>query len=275
MQEQKKDNKQDGEDRAYSAHDDDNSDEEQVLFVVPDDPVSSCPEKLLRNSSYEVSNSAVSSHELSKNTWYLDSGCSSHMSGHKEWFVDLDEERKSSVRFADNSIITADGVGKILVKKKNGRKAYIPEVLYVPSVKHNLISLGQLLEKGYSWKTKGKKLLVYDPKHNLILQSVLSGNKTFRVDLDTSGVQCLSAKIEEVDKLWHLRYGHLHFKGLHQLHHEDMVKGLPLIKGSGQVCEDCLLSKQPRNSFANSKPVESKVALDVVFSDVCGPFEVT
>ena len=40
--------------------------------------------------------------------WYIDSGSSSHMTGHNNWFVNLDETKKSTVRFADNRVIEAE-----------------------------------------------------------------------------------------------------------------------------------------------------------------------
>ncbi|XP_057425887.1 uncharacterized protein LOC130719274 [Lotus japonicus] len=105
--------------------------------------------------SVEVINSVVSTHKNDDSTWYLDSGCSSHMTSHKDWFVDLDENRTSSVKFADNSMSTATGKGRVLIRKKNGKQTLIHDLLFVPSVKHNLISLRQLIEKGYFMKTKG------------------------------------------------------------------------------------------------------------------------
>ncbi|XP_019420699.1 PREDICTED: uncharacterized protein LOC109330885 [Lupinus angustifolius] len=35
-------------------------------------------------------------------TWYLDSGCSNHMTGKREWLVNFDLIRKSKVKFADH-----------------------------------------------------------------------------------------------------------------------------------------------------------------------------
>ncbi|XP_057453169.1 uncharacterized protein LOC130745035 [Lotus japonicus] len=137
----KKGSKPSGDDQAYSAQDDE-SDSEQVLFVLPADVDENCPAKITSIPSVEVINSVVSTHKDDVSTWYLDSGCSSHMTGHKDWFADLDESRTSSVRFADNSMITSAGKGRVLIRKKNGKQAVIPDVLFVPSVKHNLISLG-------------------------------------------------------------------------------------------------------------------------------------
>ena len=39
--------------------------------------------------------------------WYLDTGCSNHMIGYREWFVNLDEKVKSKTKFADNSTLIA------------------------------------------------------------------------------------------------------------------------------------------------------------------------
>ena len=37
--------------------------------------------------------------------WYIDSGCSNHMTGHRDWLVNFDARKKSIVRFADNRVI--------------------------------------------------------------------------------------------------------------------------------------------------------------------------
>ncbi|XP_073221541.1 uncharacterized protein [Cicer arietinum] len=53
--------------------------------------------------------------------WYLDTWCSNHMNGHKDWFVSIDEKVKREIRFVDNSIVTAEGVGKILIQRMDGK----------------------------------------------------------------------------------------------------------------------------------------------------------
>ncbi|KAG5068162.1 hypothetical protein JHK85_000539 [Glycine max] len=49
------------------------------------------------------------------NLWYLDTGCSNHMTGHREWFVNIDDKVKSKIKFADNSSVTAKGIGKVML----------------------------------------------------------------------------------------------------------------------------------------------------------------
>jgi transposase InsO family protein len=52
-----------------------------------------------------------------------------------------------------------------------------------------------------------------------------------------------------------------------------LVSGLPEIKTPKDLCEHCLIGKQPRKSFVSDIPMRAKQVLDVVHTDVCGPFE--
>ena len=69
------------------------------------------------------------------------------MTGNRDWLVDFNPNVTTSVRFADNSTILAKGIGKVMITPKNEETAYMHDVMYVPSMKNNLLSLGQLLEK--------------------------------------------------------------------------------------------------------------------------------
>lgn len=74
-------------------------------------------------------------------TWYLDSGCSNYMTIHREWLIDFDGTKKSKVRFADNITMPVEGMGNVIIKRKNGKFAMISGVLYVPNMKNNLLNV--------------------------------------------------------------------------------------------------------------------------------------
>ncbi|XP_017420194.2 uncharacterized protein LOC108330202 [Vigna angularis] len=133
----------------------------------------------------------------------------------KEWLIDLDSSVKSRVRFADNNVIMAEGAGRIMIRSKNGQPAYMNNVLYVPKMKSNLLSLGHLLEKGYTMNMHQKHIEIFDDRKRLVLKAPLAKNKTFKVKLSATTIQCLSSiNIEEEEWLWHYRYGHLNFRSL-------------------------------------------------------------
>lgn len=84
--------------------------------------------------------------EQPENTmWYLDFGCSTHMIGRKDWFVKMQEVMLGKIKFAYDRSLTAEGSGRVVLRNGDGKEVIIEEVLYVPGLKTNLLSLGQLL----------------------------------------------------------------------------------------------------------------------------------
>ena len=165
-----------------------------------------------------------------ENNWYIDSGCSNHMTGNRNWLINFDENRKSTVRFADNRSIQAEGVGDVLLKRRDGKDAMITDVLFVPKMDTNLISLGQLLEKGFTIGFPKGFLEIYDQNERLVMRATMASNKTFQVSLTAMETQCLNAtSLNEESWLWHQRLGHLNFRDLGTLKSKNMVLGLPSI----------------------------------------------
>jgi len=70
-------------------------------------------------------------------------------------------------------MVSATGIDKVLIHRKDGKKASITDVLYVPNMKSNLISIGQLLQKGYTMKMEAQAMKLYDRKNRLILKAPL------------------------------------------------------------------------------------------------------
>eukprot|EP00256_Glycine_max_P066599 XP_025981194.1 uncharacterized protein LOC112999352 [Glycine max] len=62
----------------------------------------------------------TNSKEDNVNLWYLDTGCSNHMTRHREWFVNIDDKVKSKIKFVDNSSVTVEGIGKVMIQRKDG-----------------------------------------------------------------------------------------------------------------------------------------------------------
>lgn len=103
------------------------------------------------------------------------------------------------------TIVCAEGIGKVMIHGKDGKKACITGVLYVPNMKSNLISIGQLLQKGYTMKMEEQTMMVFDSKRRLILKAPLSKKRTFKININVIEDQCMLLETESEDWLWHQR----------------------------------------------------------------------
>ena len=85
------------------------------------------------------------------------------------WLVNFDDSKRSVIRLADNRTIAAQGMGDVLISKKDGSNALLSDVLFVPGMKSNLVSIGQLVEKGFKLKCEERVLGKWDLQHSLPL----------------------------------------------------------------------------------------------------------
>ncbi|KAL3609588.1 hypothetical protein D5086_000608, partial [Populus alba] len=211
--------------------------------------------------------------ENQENIWYLDSGASNHMCGQRDLFGDLDETIQGLVTFGDTLKVPFKGKGNISIKLKNGDHSYITDVCYVPAIKQNLVSIGQLMEKGYTLFTKNCHLTITDYNERLIAYVKMSKNRMFPLNIQSDTIKCLSAITNSEEWFWHLRLGHLNFTSLSMLVCKKMVKGIPHIDHPDEVCECCVLGKHHRSNFAKEINWKAKRPLKLVHTNVCGPIK--
>jgi hypothetical protein len=79
--------------------------------------------------------------------WYIDSGCSKHMTGDQNKFLTLKEEKGGNVTFRYNASARIVGKGTISI---DYGKTKTKNVFYVERLKHNLLSFSQMCDQGYN-----------------------------------------------------------------------------------------------------------------------------
>lgn len=95
---------------------------------------------------------------------------------------------------------------------------------------NNILSLGQLLEKGYDIQLTDLALTIKNKEEKVIAKVNMSKNRLFTLNIKRESPKCLKAIIKDRSWLWHLRFGHLGFSSLNLLSRSKMVNGLPQIK---------------------------------------------
>jgi len=123
--------------------------------------------------------SYIEVHEVKQNdAWFLDSGCSNHICGYRGMFTNLDESFQHSVKLGNNSKMSVVGKGNVKLLL-HGINHIVNEVYYVLKLKNNLLSIGQLQEKGLAILIQKGVYKIYHPEKGLIIQTQMSANRMF------------------------------------------------------------------------------------------------
>ncbi|KAJ8775010.1 hypothetical protein K2173_020014 [Erythroxylum novogranatense] len=99
-----------------------------------------------------------------------------HMCGKKEFFSSFDDDFREIVKLGDGSSMNIIGKGNVRILI-NGVVHIITNVFHVPGLKNNLISIGQLAEKGLAILIQQGTCKVYHPDKGLILEVNMSSNR--------------------------------------------------------------------------------------------------
>ena len=77
------------------------------------------------------------------NVWYVDSGASNHMTSHGEWFKELQALLSPSyVDIGDDTAHPIAHSGNVPLSLQDGNVKYLADVLHVPNITKNLVSVG-------------------------------------------------------------------------------------------------------------------------------------
>ncbi|XP_074306191.1 uncharacterized protein LOC141641430 [Silene latifolia] len=206
------------------------------------------------------------------NIWYLDSGCSRHMTGNVNLFLSKRTLHGGFVTFGDNKKGKVIGIGKVGISSSSA----IGDVYLVSGLKHNLLSISQLCDKG-------NKVVFHSDSCRIIIEGtrnvVLEGQRVknvYKLDLNkvpSNSFTCMKVTVDD-PCLWHKRLAHINALTLNKLKRWDLVEGLPSIRFDQEtLCDSCARCKHVRSSFKPKRMVSTKEPLELVHMDLCGPMK--
>ncbi|GJV98071.1 integrase, catalytic region, zinc finger, CCHC-type containing protein [Tanacetum coccineum] len=177
--------------------------------------------------------------------WFVDSGCSKHMTGNLKLLKNFIEKFIGTIRFENYHFAAITGYGDDV----HGNIT-ICHVYYVKGIRHNLILVGQFYDDNlevafrsntcYVHNLEEDDLLTGDHESYLYTISIFYMAASFRV--------CLMSKSTSTKSwLWHRRLLHLNFGTINHLTKQDLVDGLLKFKYD----KDHLCSTPETNRFNN------------------------
>ena len=108
------------------------------------------------------------------------------MTGKRAFFHNIDENKNGKVKFGDGSTIPYEGKGNIYVTLKTGEVLIIPNVLYLPDLKTNILSLKKLDEQGCKTFLSSGFLTVHDKSGRLLTKTKKTSGKMYKMKINIS-----------------------------------------------------------------------------------------
>jgi len=115
---------------------------------------------------------------IKSNEWYVDSGCSNHMTGDEKAFLSINNSITTKVRMGNGALVDAKGKYIISINIKGSGKQ-IHDVLYVPDLQEILFSVGQLMKNSFSLVFRNNYCKIYDkimPKQVIVEVKMIKRN---------------------------------------------------------------------------------------------------
>jgi len=148
--------------------------------------------------------------EQKDTAWYLDSCASSHMTRRNDWMKNV-QVCNASVQAANNQKLNVPCKGTVNISVSNGKNTEIivvEDVLYVPELAANLLSVSKITEKGYKVSFKMDECIIRD-RRNIVVAKEQRRDGVYQ--LVSSKKKAMVATTENYN-LWHRRLGHLNVK---------------------------------------------------------------
>ncbi|GKC71378.1 integrase, catalytic region, zinc finger, CCHC-type containing protein, partial [Tanacetum coccineum] len=153
--------------------------------------------------------------------WYLDSGCSKHMTGDRSQLTNFVNKFLGTVKFRNDHVAKILGYGDYQIGNVT-----ISRVYYVEGLGHNLFSVGQFCDSNLEVAFRQHTCFIRNLE-GVDLLTGSRGNNLYTLslgDMMASSPICLLSKASKTKSwLWHRRLSHLNFGAINHLARHGLV----------------------------------------------------
>ncbi|UYV84151.1 hypothetical protein LAZ67_X001338, partial [Cordylochernes scorpioides] len=187
-----------------------------------------------RCSTHEIAGSEMLtalSCAIPDNSWVIDSGATHHVCNKREWFTNFQGITSDPILTASGTT-RAEGCGDIKFKAYVGKHHVdlkLCNVLYVPNVRRNLLSVSSMENKGKIVNFANRRAQVFD-----------SENRIVAIAHDENGLYVMKGRVilpnaelfnsqkssqKQTLELWHQRFCHVNNDAIERMAKGELVKG--------------------------------------------------
>ncbi|GJW80666.1 retrovirus-related pol polyprotein from transposon TNT 1-94 [Tanacetum coccineum] len=205
--------------------------------------------------------------------WYLDSGCSKHMTGDRSQLTNFVNKFLGTVKFGNDHVAKILGYGDYQIGNVT-----ISRVYYVEGLGHNLFSVGQFCDSNLEVAFRQHTCFIRNLE-GVDLLTGSQGNNLYTLslgDMMMSSPICLLSKASKTKSwLWHRRLSHLNFGAINHLARHGLVRGLPKLKfEKDHLCSACAMGKSKKKPHKPKSEDTNQEKLYLLHMDLCGPMRV-
>ncbi|GJR98148.1 retrovirus-related pol polyprotein from transposon TNT 1-94 [Tanacetum coccineum] len=205
--------------------------------------------------------------------WYLDSGCSKHMTGDRTQLTNFVNKFLGTVKFGNDHVAKILGYGDYQIGNVT-----ISRVYYVEGLGHNLFSVGQFCDSNLEVAFRQHTCFIRNLE-GVDLLTGSRGNNLYTLslgDMMASSPICLLSKASKTKSwLWHRRLSHLNFGAINHLARHGLVRGLPKLKfEKDHLCSTCAMGKSKKKPHKPKSEDTNQEKLYLLHMDLCGPMRV-
>ncbi|CAI5982866.1 unnamed protein product [Closterium sp. NIES-65] len=215
----------------------------------------------------------------------LDNGCLHHPIGTNEVFVDLQPSGDvKHMHGLNGALQDIQSHGSVALQGEAVKQVLIPVVLYVPGMRPNLLSAGQLKENGVKLQEDGDGMLLLSVARVMLGWATYTGRvlctdlrpcstKQTTTITEVVAPQAIVSTTKATPDRLHARLEHISMDTIRSSTKHEVAIGLDLKSASGAdlSCVSCVGGKLARHTIPDQGSNADDV-LAVVHIDLCGPF---
>ena len=196
--------------------------------------------------------------------WLADSATTSHVSNQRDAFKTYQPLTDTNVSGVGNVKTKALGRGTIELNSSYNGKNYIIElknVLYIPTNRNNLISLGRWDKAGGCYKGGGGSITLISKSGKTVVQGTQIENNLYKLKVTIRrpknnfpkrilSQSFITNEQSQNWETWHKRFGHIGYSGLQYMQTKDLVDGFNVNTNTPKPdCIACTEAKQSVEPF--------------------------